>query len=72
MVFLPRKRYTDKPALIVELKWNKTADAAIDQIKDKKYPQCLSEYQGNMILAGINYDRETKEHTCVIEKIEKL
>ena len=54
------------------MKWNKTADAAIDQIKDKKYPQCLSEYQGNMILAGINYDRETKEHTCVIEKIEKL
>ena len=68
IAFIPRKKYADKPALIVELKWDKSAISAIDQVKAKNYPSALSEYQGNMLLIGINYDKETKAHECVIEK----
>ena len=66
MVYLPR-RDTDKPALVVELKWNKNATAAIQQIKEKKYPSALAQYTGNILLVGISYDKKSKEHGCVIE-----
>ena len=66
---IPRKLYADKPAAIIEWKCDKTAKGAIAQIKEKKYVAALKEYQGNLLLAGINYDRETKTHTCVIEKM---
>ena len=56
---------------MVELKWNKGAQTAIQQIKEKKYTAALADYHGNLLLAGINYDKETKTHTCVIEKMEK-
>ena len=68
VVFIP-KRDTSLPAMIVELKWNKTADGAIKQIKERHYPELLSDYVGEMMLVGINYDEETKEHSCKIEKI---
>jgi hypothetical protein len=55
----------------VELKWNKTADTALQQIKDRKYPQSLEPYTGNILLVGINYDKKTKEHSCVIENDKK-
>ncbi|MCC8030037.1 MAG: ATP-binding protein [Lachnospiraceae bacterium] len=67
LAFLPR-RSTDSPALLIELKYNKTADSAIKQIKEKRYGGRLKEYFGNLIMVGINYDRGTKKHTCVIEK----
>lgn len=70
IVFLPRK-YSDKPAMVVELKYGKTAGGAIGQIKDKQYTKVLEEYQGNILLVGINYDKETKKHSCVIEEWEK-
>ena len=69
MVFIP-KRTSKKPALVVELKWDKSAEGAISQIKDKKYVTALEEYKGNILLVGINYDRKTKEHQCKIEKYE--
>ena len=59
--------FTDKPAMIVELKWNQDANSAIKQIKDKKYPASLEKYKDDLIMIGINYDKETKKHTCVIE-----
>lgn len=71
MVFIPKKKFADKPALIVELKWNKSATGAIQQIKNKEYCQSLSEYKGNMLLVGINYNRDTKEHECIIEEWKK-
>lgn len=71
IVFLPRKKYSNKPALVIELKWDQSACAAIKQIKDKEYPQSLQEYQGNILLVGINYDKKTKKHGCVIEKWKK-
>ena len=66
--FIPRKLYADKPAAVIELKWDKSATGAIAQIKEKQYIDALKDYQGNVLLAGINYDKETKTHSCVIEK----
>jgi hypothetical protein len=69
IVFIPRK-LSNKPAMVVELKYNKDAQSAIRQIKEKKYVKSLEEYQGNLLLVGINYDKETKTHECVIEEWE--
>jgi len=67
MAFIP-KRKSEKPAILVELKWDSSAEGAIAQIKGRKYAEGLGEYQGNMLLVGINYDKKTKEHQCRIEK----
>jgi hypothetical protein len=69
IVYLPKK-HSDKPAMIVELKYNKNVKAAIEQIKEKKYPKSLQDYKGNLLLVGINYDKDTKEHSCIIEDCE--
>ena len=68
LVFIPKKQFAEKPALVVELKWDKSAESAIKQMKEKKYFENLEEYQNNMLLVGINYDKKTKEHVCKIEK----
>ncbi len=68
IVFLPHS-YSDKPAMIVELKWNKHAEGAIAQIKDKKYVKALEGYTGDLLLVGINYQKKSKKHDCIIEKI---
>ena len=67
IVMIPRKN-VDSPALVVEMKFNRDADAAIDQIKRKQYPAKLEEYEGHLLLVGVNYDKETKTHCCKIEK----
>ena len=78
LVFIPR-RNVDSPALVIELKCNKSADATIDQIKRKQYPAKVAEYlspspseegqcEASILLVGINYDRDTKTHTCRIER----
>lgn len=61
-------RQPEKPAMIIELKYDKSAEGAIAQIKEKRYLESLKEYKGNLLLVGINYDKKTKKHTCVIEK----
>ena len=66
-MFIPRK-HVDKPAMIVELKYDKDADTAISQIKRKEYTGKVLEYSNNLLLVGINYDKEIKTHSCVIEK----
>lgn len=68
IVYVPRKN-TDKPALIVELKWDKDAETALDQIKNRKYPESLADYHNHVLLVGISYDKKTKEHRCKIERI---
>ena len=72
IVFLPLPSVS-KPALVVELKYDKTAVAAIQQIKDRRYTHALESYTGEILLVGINYDREKKNkpHSCVIERVEK-
>ena len=68
---IPRKKYPDKPAVVIELKWDKSAGGAIEQIKEKQYGNALKEYQGNLLLVGINYNKMTKKHECVIEIMQK-
>ena len=71
LVFIPRKG-CQTPAFIVELKWNKSAEAAIDQIRQKKYTESLKDYSGEILLVGLNYDKDAeKKHTCVIERVRK-
>ena len=65
---IPRKIHLDKPAIVMELKWDKNAEGAIQQIKDKEYIDALKDCQGDLLLAGISYDKKTKKHSCVIEK----
>ena len=52
------------------MKWDKSAEGAIAQIKNQKYVEALKDYKGNLLLAGINYDKKSKKHNCVIEKAE--
>ena len=68
VVFLPVSN-SRLPAMVVELKWNKTAGGAIAQIKDKKYTAALKPYAGRILLVGINYNEKTGKHTCVIDKV---
>lgn len=68
---IPRKRYLDKPAIVIELKWDKSASGAINQIKEKHYGEALKDYQGNLLLVGINYNKSTKKHECIIESTQK-
>lgn len=70
IVFLPLP-HTGKPALVVELKYGKTAGTALQQIRNRHYTQALEGYVGEMILVGINYDKDNKDkpHTCRIERI---
>ena len=74
LVFIPRKT-TQAPAIVVELKRNQTADAAIDRIKRKEYVQSLKDYRGEVLLVGINYESKDsdgenyKKHFCKIERV---
>ncbi len=66
MVYLP-KQGVEKPALLVELKYDKSAQTAIDQIKQKNYGRIFRDYKGEVLVVGINYDKDTKEHQCFIK-----
>lgn len=70
LFFRPRKN-NGNPAMIVELKYDQSAEGAIEQIKKKQYTDCLKDYLGEILLVGINYDKDDKCHTCKIEKIIK-
>ena len=71
IVYLPRKNHMDKPAIIIELKWDKSAKGAIAQIKEKKYSRALEECK-NILLVGVNYDKKNKKHEYVIEEFRLL
>ena len=71
-IYVPKPEYvTSYPALVVELKWKKSAQTAIQQIREKKYPESLLQYTGDILIVGINYDKDSKKHECLIEKYEK-
>ena len=71
VVFLP-KRDTSLPAMVVELKWNQTAEGAIKQIKSRNYPVALKGYGGDILLIGISYNKDApvdqRKYSCRIEK----
>ncbi|MGM9707324.1 MAG: PD-(D/E)XK nuclease domain-containing protein [Prevotella sp.] len=68
IVLIPR-RHVAKPAIVIELKYNKKVDAAIAQIKQKQYPDALKDYTGDILLVGITYDKATKRHQCRMEHL---
>ena len=71
-VFIPKPEYKKYyPAIIAELKWNKNAQTAMKQIKDRKYPESVLDYTGEILLVGISYELDSKKHQCIIEKYEK-
>ena len=67
LVLIPRKE-VDSPAVVIELKFNKDTETAIAQIKRRNYPSKVEQYADNLLLVGINYDKESKKHSCHIEK----
>lgn len=73
IVYLPRKG-SILPALLIELKWNQSAQGAIEQIKEKRYPEAIRDYGGDVLLVGISYDRDApageRKHHCRIERYE--
>ena len=68
LVLIPRKN-VESPVIILELKYNKDADSAIEQIKRKQYPAKVEKYADSLLLVGINYDKKTKQHACRIERV---
>jgi RecB family endonuclease NucS len=70
VVYIPKKG-SALPVMIVELKMNKSADSAIDQIKNRNYPQAFEDYGSDILLVGVSYDAKTKEHTCRIERVNR-
>jgi hypothetical protein len=75
IAYIPAPKYPDIPALVIELKYNQTADTALNQIRRQKYPDRLAHYEGNILLVAVNYDRDVpntnpgfKHHSCRIEE----
>ena len=68
VVYLP-KRNIKKPALLIELKWEKSAEGAIRQIREKQYVSWIENYTGDILLVGITYNKK-KGHECVIERYQ--
>ncbi len=66
IAFIPRK-HSDKPAMVVELKWDTAAEGAISQIRSREYAGALKEYAGEILLVGISYDKKDRKHKCIIE-----
>ena len=70
IVLIPR-RHVDSPAIVLELKYNQDAETAIRQILEKNYVGVLTDYVGDVLLVGINYDKKSKKHSCKIERYQK-
>ena len=68
VVYLPKRR-SMLPALVIELKWNKSSEGAIRQIKERNYSAILKDYGGEIVLVGISYEVKKKVHDCVIERV---
>ncbi|HCM91868.1 MAG TPA: AAA family ATPase [Lachnospiraceae bacterium] len=72
IVYLP-KHESDWPALVIELKWNKSVEGAIDQILRKEYPKALEGYGSSILLVGISYDKDAsdglRKHSCRIQSV---
>ena len=66
LVLIPRKN-VDSPAIVLELKYNRDADSAISQIHRRQYPAKVAQHAADLLLVGVNYDREAKTHECLIE-----
>ena len=70
IALIPRANAGKRPAMIIELKYDKSADTAIRQIKEKRYTGALQGYDKEILLVAVSYDKETKHHECVIESLQ--
>ena len=69
MVFIPLPG-SSRPAIVVKLKYDKTADSAIDQIHRKDYPASLKGFSKRIILVGVNYNKTESKHEVKLEVID--
>ncbi len=69
LIYLP-KAGINKPALLIELKYAQSAHSAINQIKNKQYTNFFADFKGEVLLVGINYNKASKTHACIIEKYQ--
>ena len=69
VVFIPY--IPNVPAMIVELKRNKSTGAALAQIENKQYFNVMDKYRGDLLLVAVNYDETTNVHTCEIQRFVK-
>ena len=62
---------TDKlPLILIEFKYDSSAEEAINQIKTKEYFKRYTGQYHNTVIVGINYSTKTKEHQCMIERLD--
>ncbi|MCI8995028.1 MAG: AAA family ATPase [Lachnospiraceae bacterium] len=70
IVYLPKKDSL-LPILVIELKWNQSAEGALEQIRSRRYPEAFQGYGCDMLLVGISYDKTApageRRHHCRIE-----
>ena len=63
--------------MVIELKWDHSAEGAIAQIKEKEYALRLKgklaekiHHTGRILAVGIGYDKDSKQHRCKVEKLK--
>lgn len=71
MVFVPLPGST-RPAIVIELKHNKSAVGAIAQIKNKNYPAALKGFSKRIILVGINWSKRKAKHDVKIDVVDGM
>ena len=58
------------PLILIEFKYDGSAEEAIAQIKKQEYFKRYTGQYRNIIIVGINYSTKTKDHQCLIEKMD--
>ncbi len=69
LVYEPTIKGTS-PLILIEFKYDDSAEEAIKQIKEQEYFKRYVGHYRNIILVGINYSTKTKDHQCLIEKLD--
>ncbi len=59
--------YVDKSGLIAVVNSTLFTERRFSCVTRCQYPAKLQDYTDRLLLVGINYDRETKTHSCRIE-----
>ena len=58
------------PLILIEFKYDGSAEEAIAQIKKQEYFNRYTRQYRDIIIVGINYSTKTKDHQCLIEKLD--
>jgi hypothetical protein len=71
IIFIPLRHHPEVPAMLIELKWDKNVETALTQIYERRYPDALADYHGNLLLVGVSYNKKNRKHKCVIERLDR-